>query len=136
MDKYAQIAEKERSLTYGELALIGMRGYEGFTQKVNDWIIEGRNELGGGNMDNYIIDAKCRRFANGEGKGIINESVRGRDIFILVDVGNYSETYPMMGTINHMSPDDHFQDLKRIISAVSGRANRINIVMPLLYNGR
>ncbi len=130
------IQEKDRALTYGELALIGMRGFEGFTKSVNDWIVDARNEIGGASKENYIVDAKCRRFANGEGKGIINESVRGRDIFILVDVGNYNETYSMMGFDNHMSPDDHFQDLKRIISAVSGRANRINIIMPMLYNGR
>lgn len=136
MGKFSEIAEKDRALTYGDLALVGMRGFEGFTKQVNDYIVEGRNELGGSPLDNYILDAKCRRFANGEGKGIINESVRGRDMFILVDVGNYSETYPIVGYENHMSPDDHFQDLKRIISAVAGRANRINVVMPLLYNGR
>lgn len=136
MDNKAEIKEQDRALTYGELALISMRGYEGFTKRVNDWIVDARNDIGGASKENYIIDAKCTRFANGEGKGIINESVRGRDVFILVDVGDYSVTYPMIGVENHMSPDDHFQDLKRIISACGGRANRINVVMPLLYNSR
>ncbi len=128
--------DAERALAFGPIALIGMRGFEDFTSQVNDWIVKGRKENGIPTAESYIVDAKCRRFANGEGKGIINESVRGKDIFILVDVGNYSETYQMLGFENHMSPDDHFQDLKRIISAVAGRAMRINVIMPLLYNGR
>ncbi|MCR4851812.1 MAG: ribose-phosphate pyrophosphokinase [Lachnospiraceae bacterium] len=86
--------------------------------------------------DNYILDSKCYRFGSGEGKGLINESVRGKDLFILVDVCNHSITYKMNGFINHKSPDDHFQDLKRIISAVNGKAHRINVIMPFLYEGR
>ena len=124
------------SFPIGPLALIGMRGYEKFTNQVNDWIVQLRLESMGVSDSNFIVDAQTKRFANGEGKGIINETVRGRDLFILCDVGNYSETYEMMGFTNHMSPDDHFQDLKRIISAADGKAKRINIIMPLLYNGR
>ncbi len=86
--------------------------------------------------DNYILDSKCYRFGSGEGKALINESVRGTDLFILVDVCNHSITYKMNGFINHKSPDDHFQDLKRVISAVNGKAHRINILMPFLYEGR
>ncbi len=86
--------------------------------------------------DNYILDSKCYRFGSGEGKALINESVRGKDLFILVDVCNHSITYKMNGFINHKSPDDHFQDLKRIISAVNGKAHRINVIMPFLYEGR
>jgi ribose-phosphate pyrophosphokinase len=84
----------------------------------------------------FMIDAECPRFGSGEGKGIFNESVRGKDLFILVDVCNSSITYNMNGYINHKSPDDHYQDLKRIIQAATGKAKRINVVMPYLYEGR
>ena len=85
------------SFPIGPLALIGMRGYEKFTKQVNDWIVQLRLESMGVSDSNFIVDAQTKRFANGEGKGIINETVRGRDLFILCDVGNYSETYEMMG---------------------------------------
>ena len=84
----------------------------------------------------FLIDAECPRFGSGEGKGIFNESVRGKDLFILVDVCNSSITYNMNGFINHKSPDDHYQDLKRIIQAATGKAKRINVIMPYLYEGR
>ena len=84
----------------------------------------------------FLIDAECPRFGSGEGKGIFNESVRGKDLFILVDVCNSSITYNMNGYINHKSPDDHYQDLKRIIQAATGKAKRINVIMPYLYEGR
>ena len=87
-------------------------------------------------QDTYIIDATCSRFGTGEGKGYIKESVRGTDLYIMVDVTNYSETYTVCGHENHMSPDNHFQDLKRIISAATGKAHRINVIMPFLYEGR
>jgi len=86
--------------------------------------------------DSYLISHKTQRFATGEGKAVMNESVRGHDIFILVDVGNYSQTFKMFGMDCPMSPDDHFQDLKRVIGAISGKARRINVIMPLLYEGR
>ena len=84
----------------------------------------------------FLINAECPRFGSGEGKGIFNESVRGKDLFILVDVCNSSITYSMNGYINHKSPDDHYQDLKRIIQAATGKAKRINVIMPYLYEGR
>ena len=84
----------------------------------------------------FLIDAECPRFGSGEAKGIFNESVRGKDLFILVDVCNSSITYNMNGYINHKSPDDHYQDLKRIIQAATGKAKRINVIMPYLYEGR
>ena len=84
----------------------------------------------------YLIDAATPRFGTGEGKGVLNESVRGKDLFILVDVCNNSITYRMNGYTNHMSPDDHYQDLKRIIQAATGKAKRINVIMPYLYEGR
>lgn len=86
--------------------------------------------------DSYIVDAKVPRFGSGEAKGIITDSVRGDDLYILVDVCNYSLTYSLGGHINHMSPDDHFQDLKRIIAAAEGKAKRITVIMPFLYESR
>lgn len=86
--------------------------------------------------DNYIVDATCCRFGTGEGKGVISESVRGKDLFLLVDVCNHSISYTMNGYTNYKSPDDHYQDLKRIIAAVGGRARRITVIMPFLYESR
>lgn len=86
--------------------------------------------------ETYISDARCARFGTGEGKAVINESTRGKDVFILVDICNNSLTYKMNGFINHMSPDDLYQDLKRIIGAIAGKARRINVIMPFLYEGR
>ncbi|MCD8336938.1 MAG: ribose-phosphate pyrophosphokinase [Lachnospiraceae bacterium] len=86
--------------------------------------------------DTYLLDCSCPRFGTGEGKGQINDSVRGTDLYILVDVCNYSLTYTVCGHVNHMSPDNHFQDLKRIIAAANGKAKRVNVVMPFLYEGR
>lgn len=86
--------------------------------------------------ENYLIDAKCPRFGSGEAKGVINESVRGKDLYLLVDVTNYNIKYSLCGYENRMSPDDHFNDLKRIISAATGKARRINVIMPFLYESR
>lgn len=86
--------------------------------------------------DSYIIDAQLPRFGSGEAKGLLHQSVRGDDVFIMVDVCNYSITYSLCGHVNHKSPDDHFQDLKRIIMAVGGKARRINVIMPFLYESR
>ena len=131
-----RVSDIDKSFPIGPLALIGTRGMGDFTKRVNDWIVQARIEKMGCSEQNFILDAQTKRFANGEGKGIINETVRGKDLFILTDMGNYNETYNIMGFENHMSPDDHFQDLKRIISAADGKAKRISVVMPLLYNGR
>jgi len=84
----------------------------------------------------YIVKAKNPRFGSGEAKGVIEESVRGCDLYLMVDVCNYSQTYSLCGYVNHMSPDDHYQDLKRIIAAVEGKARRINVIMPFLYESR
>lgn len=86
--------------------------------------------------DNYLVDCSCPRFGSGEAKGIIKESVRGCDLFVMVDVCNYSLTYTVSGHLNHMSPDNHYQDLKRIIAAATGKARRINVIMPFMYEGR
>lgn len=86
--------------------------------------------------DNYILNTTCYRFGSGEGKAVLSESIRGKDLFILVDVCNYSITYNLNGYVNHKSPDDHYQDLKRVIAAANGKAHRINVIMPFLYEGR
>ena len=92
--------------------------------------------LEGYSADSFLIECECPRFGTGEGKGFIKESVRGVDLFIMVDITNYSLTYTVCGHENHMSPDNHYQDLKRIISAATGKAHRINVIMPFLYEGR
>lgn len=84
----------------------------------------------------FIVDSECPRFSSGDGKGMLRQTVRGADLFFLVDVGNYSCTYNIFGHVNHMSPDDHFQDLKRLIEAASGKARRINVIMPILFGSR
>ena len=86
--------------------------------------------------DTFLIDAKVPRFGSGEAKGIINDSVRGMDIYLMVDVCNYSLTYSLTGHENHMSPDDHYQNLKRVIAAIGGKARRLNVIMPFLYESR
>ena len=113
---------------------------------INGYLVEFRQNLNNsfkndpafyGYMENdYLIQVDCPRFGSGEGKAVLNTSVRGKDIFILTDVCNHSITYQMNGFTNHMSPDDHYQDLKRIISAINGKAHRINVIMPFLYEGR
>ena len=128
------------------LKLIALPGCEEMAKTINKYLIQFRQEISAQNTakkdtygyatDNYIIDVNLPRFGSGEGKGVINESVRGVDLFILVDVCNYSVTYSEFGNINHMSPDDHFQNLKRVIAAANGKAHRISVMMPFLYEGR
>ncbi|MCR4650844.1 MAG: ribose-phosphate pyrophosphokinase [Lachnospiraceae bacterium] len=108
----------------------------GEVRKTEEYKFSGDPAITGCVKDSYLIKAKCPRFGSGEGKGVFEESIRGKDIFILLDVCNYSITYRMNGIVNHMSPDDHYQDLKRVISAASGIARRINVIMPFLYEGR
>lgn len=117
------------------LGVIAMEGAAELGKKIDRYLREWAQE-GGLNADTYLIDAECPRFSSGDGKGLIKKSIRGDDIFIIVDVGNYSCTYKMFGKDNAMSPDDHFQDLKRIIQAMSGKAHRINVIMPILFGGR
>ncbi|MCM1335698.1 MAG: ribose-phosphate pyrophosphokinase [Bacteroides sp.] len=117
------------------LGVIAMAGAAELGKKIDRYLREWAQE-GGLSADTYLIDAECPRFSSGDGKGLIKKSIRGDDIFIIVDVGNYSCTYKMFGKDNAMSPDDHFQDLKRIIQAMSGKAHRINVIMPILFGGR
>ena len=117
------------------LGIIALEGAAELGGKIDGYLVEWARK-GGYNVDTLLIKNQCPRFASGDGKGIIESTVRGKDIFIVVDVGNYSCTYKMFGKENSMSPDDHYQDLKRIIQAISGKAHRINVIMPILYGGR
>lgn len=117
------------------LGLISMNGTQELGSKINDYLVKWGKDQGMEN-DSYLIETDCPRFSSGDGKGLIKSTVRGNDLFILCDVGNYSCTYNYFGMQNAMSPDDHYQDLKRIIQAASGKAHRINVIMPSLYGGR
>ncbi len=120
---------------YGDLGVIGMRGCDKFTSQV-DYYLKDWRRRGGVEGESFIIDAECPRFGSGEGKAIIHESMRGKDIYIICDPFNYGVTYNMYGMNVPMSPDDHFADLKRIIAAIGGKARRLTVIMPMLYEGR
>jgi len=134
------------NIPVGSLGIIAVDGCQELGNKVNDYLVKWRKESShehkndvvftGYEKDNYLIDAKVPRFGSGEAKGVINESVRGKDLYLMVDVCNYSLTYSLSGHVNHMSPDDHFQNLKRVIAAVGGKARRLNVIMPFLYESR
>ena len=117
------------------LGLIAIPGSEELGKKVNDYLVAWSQEAGY-DYDNFLIENECPRFSSGDGKGLIKNTVRGYDVFIIADFGNYSLEYPLFGKMNRMSPDDHFQNLKRIIQAIGGKAHRINGIMPILYGGR
>lgn len=117
------------------LGLIAMNGATELGDKI-DHYLTGWSKEGGYDTESFLIESQCPRFSSGDGKGLIKSTVRGNDLFIIVDVGNYSCKYKMFGQENSMSPDDHYQDLKRIIQAAGGKAHRINVIMPILYGGR
>ena len=120
---------------YGELSVIGMRGCEDFVAQVDSYLKERRRHEDDSDFT-YIAQADCPRFGSGEAKGAIHKSMRGHDVYIISDVFNYGVTYKMYGMTVPMSPDDHFQDLKRVIGAIGGKARRISVIMPMLYEGR
>lgn len=130
----------------GTLGIIAIDGCQAMGKEVDHFITTWRHEDGhkfmddvvfsGYQRDSYLVNAHVPRFGSGEAKGVIDESVRGMDLYILVDVCNYSLTYSMSGNTNHMSPDDHYKNSKRIIAAVGGKAKRINVIMPFLYESR
>ena len=137
------------SLPVAPLKLAALESCTGLASQVNDFIVEfRRNDMEellrrkadlnyrGYDVDSYLLKLVCPRFGTGEAKAVIQESVRGSDIFAMVDVTNYSIPYTVSGYTNHMSPDDHFQDLKRIIGACAATAHRVNVIMPFLYEGR
>ena len=117
------------------LGIIALEGAAELGKMIDRYLVSWAQK-GGYDIDTLLIKNQCPRFVSGDGKGLIESTVRGKDIFIVVDVGNYSCTYQMFGRENYMSPDDHYQDLKRIIQAISGKAHRINVIMPILYGGR
>ena len=134
------------TIPVGPLGLIPLKSCESLGKKVDDYLVRWRSArqsehkstlaFTGYQRDTYIIPTTLSRFGTGEGKGELGTSVRGDDLFLMVDVCNHSLTYSLFGMQNHMSPDDHFQDLKRIISAAAGKARRINVIMPYLYESR
>ena len=144
----AQREEKRNleTIPVGSLGIIPLEGCKTLGEKVDYYLVKWRTEresehksslaFAGYQRNSYILGAKVPRFGSGEAKGMILESVRGSDLYILVDVANYSLTYSLCGHENHMSPDDHYQDLKRIIAAVGGKARRITVIMPFLYESR
>ena len=117
------------------LALIACPGAEEYTALIDHHLVNWGKEVGI-QKDTFIVGCACPRFQSGDAKGLVKESVRGHDVFLVVDPGNYSLTYNLFGRENHMSPDDHFANLKRIIQAVAGRAHRVSVIMPSLYGGR
>ncbi len=134
------------TIPVGSLRIIPLEGCKSLGEKVDQYLVKWRTQresehknslaFAGYQRDSYILPAKVPRFGSGEAKGMILESVRGADLYLLVDVANYSLTYSLCGFKNHMSPDDHYQDLKRIIAAVGGKARRITVIMPFLYESR
>jgi ribose-phosphate pyrophosphokinase len=139
-------AKDLHEVPYGPLGIIAMNGCEKIGEMINTWLLKWHSleedtdtqfyTVPGGNRDSFLIKAYCPRFGTGEGKGLIKESVRGLDIYIITDVTNYSMTYTMYDQVVPMSPDDHYQDLKRVIAAIGGKAKRVNVIMPFLYESR
>lgn len=142
----SEINQFDNILPVAPLKIAALSSCKDFAEKVDQYLVSFRRESNlhhrdninfqGYQEDTYLAKCSCPRFGTGEAKGHLDESVRGCDLFIMVDVCNYSLTYSVCGHENHMSPDDHYQDLKRIISAATGKAHRINVIMPFLYEGR
>lgn len=141
--------EEKRNLEtipVGSLGVIALKGCKSLGEKIDYYLVKWRAEresehkdslaFAGYQRETYLLNVDIPRFGSGEAKGIIRESVRGDDLYIMVDVCNYSMTYCLCGQENHMSPDDHYQNLKRIIAAVGGKARRITVIMPFLYESR
>ncbi len=136
----------KNSIPVAPIKIAALKGCEELARKVDSYLVQFRKELvahntnglalSGYSEESFLVDCECPRFGSGEAKGRLNESVRGVDLFVMCDITNYSIKYRINGYENHMSPDDHFQDLKRIISAATGKAHRINVIMPFLYEGR
>ena len=136
------IEEFRNSIPVGDLGIIPLQSCSELGNMVNEYIVDWRKERESvlhqddKIKDSYIVNTKCSRFGSGEAKGTILDSIRGKDLYLLVDVTNYSIEYSLCGHMNKMSPDDHYSDLKRIITAAAGKARRINVIMPFLYESR
>lgn len=124
----------DKSPIVGKLSIISMRGCEEFTSRIDHYLRQFRKDYD--DQETYVTHITCPRFGTGEGKCVIEETVRGHDVYIICDMFNHGVTYKMYQQTNHMSPDDHYQDLKRIIAAMGGKPRRITVVMPMLYEGR
>ena len=134
------------TIPYGTLGIVPLKSCSKMGEKVDDYLVQWREQrehenqsnlaFSGYKRDSYVVSASTPRFGSGEGKGVLNDSIRGYDLYIMVDVCNYSIEYSLCGTTNHMSPDDHYADLKRVIAAAGGKARRINVIMPFLYESR
>lgn len=141
------VNELENSMPVAPLKIVALASAEKMAERINQYIVGFRKSVHNDKVkndpafhgyieDNYLLKVHTPRFGTGEAKAYFTESVRGKDLFLLVDVCNHSITYEMNGYTNHMSPDDHYQDLKRVIAACNGKAKRINVIMPFLYEGR
>ena len=136
------IEEFRNSIPVGDLGIIPLQSCSELGNMVNEYIVDWRKERESvlhqddRVKDSYIVNTKCSRFGSGEAKGTILDSIRGKDLYLLVDVTNYSIEYSLCGHMNKMSPDDHYSDLKRLITAAAGKARRINVIMPFLYESR
>ena len=134
------------TIPYGTLGIIPLKSCSAMGEKVDEYLVNWREQrehenqsnlaFSGYKRDSYVVSASTPRFGSGEDKGVLNDSVRGYDLYIMVDVCNYSIEYSLCGNTNHMSPDDHYADLKRVIAAAGGKARRINVIMPFLYESR
>ncbi len=122
-----------KEVQYGELSVIGMKGCEEFVAQVDYYLKDWRRH---GDESSYVVKADCPRFGTGEAKALLHESLRGHDVYIICDMFNYGVKYKMYGQEVPMSPDDHYADLKRIIAAIGGKARRVTVIMPMLYEGR
>ncbi len=137
---------KLETIPVGQLGIIALKSCEDLGNKVDNYIVKWRHErnsrhksniaFNGYERDTYLIGSSCPRFGSGEAKGILTETIRGYDLYLLVDVGNYSLKYSLCGHECRMSPDDHYQDLKRVIAAAAGKARSITVIMPFLYESR
>lgn len=140
------LQELENAMPVAPLKIVALPSAERLGRRINDYMVTFRKTVNnkvkndpafhGYSESNYLVNFECPRFGSGEGKAIFHESIRGKDLFIITDVCNHSITYNVNGYTNHMSPDDHYQDLKRVIAACNGKAHRINVIMPFLYEGR
>lgn len=140
------LQELEVAMPVAPLKLLTLDSVAELGSQINEYLVDFRKTINhflkkdpafqGYAEDNYLVNAQCPRFGSGEGKGLLLESVRGKDVFILLDVCNHSITYSLNGFVNHKSPDDHYQDLKRMIAAIAGKAHRITVIMPFLYESR
>ena len=141
------LRELENAMPVAPLKIVALPSCAKLGRRINDYMVEFRKSINNDKVkndpafhgyieSNYLVDVDIPRFGSGEAKAVFHESIRGKDLFLLVDVCNHSITYEMNGYTNHMSPDDHYQDLKRVIAACNGKAHRINVIMPFLYEGR